>query len=89
MYITLLSLFIGAVRVYFKSKKSLNKRKQSGKQDVNAAMSRRRQRRHNVSENTRHLISCFEFYRKLVLVYGYLMYQNPLMMPQRKQLERY
>jgi len=31
-------IYVGVARVYFKSKKSLYKRKQSGKQEANAAM---------------------------------------------------
>ena len=41
-------IYVGATRVHFKPKKSLYRRKQTGKQEANAAMSRKRQRRHNV-----------------------------------------
>ena len=55
---------------FFKSRKSAHQRKLTGKQEANAATSRRRQRRHNVSGH--YLAMCsyitFLYYRRLELV---------------------
>ena len=41
-------IYVGATQVHFKSKKSLYRRKQTGKQEANAAMSQKQQRRYSV-----------------------------------------
>lgn len=51
-------MYVGATWVHFKSKKSLYRRKQMGKQEANATMSQKQQRRHNVRKKWNGFYMC-------------------------------
>ena len=59
--------YLGAARTYFKSLKSHEKRRLSGKAMACAAEGRKRQRRHNVSSFHVSSLSMIHTYRRLML----------------------